>query len=302
GRTTGAGGRVRRLSPALPATVWGPASRSPGGGAGWLFGPGAARPLRIAQAGMAVLIGLRTALGPYPALAGQPAALFRPRSVFVVLDAMPPRPAIVAVQVVGVVAAVAALVAGGRRRPALIVAWGCLFALAGLRGSLGKILHNDVLLLLAALPVVVARVRPARESVHHGWPVRTALVVTTGAYFFSGLAKLVVSGPAWLAPSNLSAILVEAAEPGRAPAAALGLFVAERPALAALAAAGILILELGFPAVLVSRRARLPFAAGAVAFHAGTWLTLGLDYWCWAAVVALVVPDWSQPRQGRLRP
>ena len=56
-----------------------------------------------------MLLGLRVALGPYRGLAEQPAALFRPVWFLTWLDRMPPVEVIVAVQVVGVLAAALAV-------------------------------------------------------------------------------------------------------------------------------------------------------------------------------------------------
>ena len=44
---------------------------------------------------------------------------------------------------------------------------------------------------------------PAPPGASYGWPVRTAMVVVTGAYFFSGFNKLMFSGLAWATGSNL---------------------------------------------------------------------------------------------------
>lgn len=263
----------------------------------WLFAPGPAERLVAVQLGLAVLVGLRVALGPYPALAGQPPALFRPLSFLRVLDGMPPLGVILAVQVVGVVAAALAVAGAGRgRRGAFAVAWASLLFLAGLRTSLGKILHNDVVLLLAAVPFLAAPAdaRPgAGRSARFGWPVRTALVVVAGAYFFAGLAKMRNSGLAWVTSDNLRFVMYEAAGSGRAFTDRLAAAVAGVPWLATLAAAAILTLELTFPVVLWVRRARPLYAGAAVALHVLTWVTLGIDYWLWAAVVLLVLPDWS---------
>jgi hypothetical protein len=261
----------------------------------WLFGEEAGRRLWVCTTGLAAVMAVRIALGPYRQLADQPAALFRPVPFLRLLPAMPPLWVIVSLQAVGVVAAVLAT-AGWRRSGTFALAWTCLLVLAGLRGSLGKILHNDVLLLLAAVPFLAApavarwdRTRSAR----YGWPVRTALVVVAGGYFFAGLAKLRFSGLAWVTGDNMRFILYDGARGGRAPSPSIALFVADRAWLAHVVAGALLALELTFPAVLVWPRARPTFAAGAAAVHVGTWLTLGLDYWAWIATVVIVLVDWD---------
>lgn len=282
-----------------------------------LFGPGTGRRLLVTQMALAAVIGLRIALGPYLSLAGQPAALFRPVSFLRALDSMPPAGVILGLQVVGTVAAALA-VAGWRRRASFPAAWLCLLLLAGLRSSRGKFLHNDALLLLAAVPFLLAptvcwRDRMARRaSVRFGWPVRTAMVVVAGAYLFSGLAKLASSGTAWVTSDNMRYVLYEAAGGGRVAFPGVPSWLAEQAWLTHALAAVILLLELTFPAILLLQgrsagdRLRALYAGAAVAFHAGTWLLLGLDYWAWAAVVVVVLVDWcplvkrlSRYRQGR---
>src|SRR5688500_4833774 len=111
----------------------------------WLFAPLAARHVRWVRTVLALLIAARLALSPFRALANVPDALFVPVSGLLPFRSVPSVGVIVAVQLVG--AAAALLAAAGRRpRVTLPIAWLALLALAGLRSSLGKILHNDVLL------------------------------------------------------------------------------------------------------------------------------------------------------------
>ena len=261
-----------------------------------LFGPGTARRMLVTQAALAAVIGLRIALGPYLDLTGQPSALFRPVWFLRMLDAMPGTTAIVALQVVGGAAAALAVV-GWRRRASLPVAWVCLLVLAGLRSSRGKFMHNDALLLLAAVPFLLApaaRWRDQARSVRFGWPVHTATVVVAGAYVFSGLAKLTHSGPDWVFTDNLRYVLYQAADGGKVHFPELTTWLADQAGLDHWLAAGVLLFELTFAAVLFgAQRTSYAYAAGAVALHTGTWLALGLDYWAWAAVAAVVLVDWS---------
>ncbi len=272
-----------------------------------LFGPGTARRMLVTQVALAAVIGLRIAVGPYLALAGQPPALFRPVWFLRPLDAMPGPAAILALQVVGATAAALA-VAGWRRRANFPVAWVCLLVLAGLRSSRGKFLHNDALLLLAAVPFLLAPAARWREEVRSprfGWPVHTATVVVAGAYFFSGLAKVVHSGPAWIFSDNLRYVLYQAADGGKVKFPPVATWLAGQAGLAHWLAAGVLLFEITCPAVLFGgRRTSVAYAGGAVALHAGTWLALGLDYWAWAMVAAVVLVDWTpvleRGRAGRL--
>ena len=121
---------------------------------------------------------------------------------------------------------------------------------------------------------------------HYGWPVRSAAVVVAGAYFFAGLAKLVNSGPAWVTSDNMRWILYAAGDSDFA------LFIADRPWLAHLAAAGTLALELGFPLVLWRAWTAWLFVPGAVSLHVAIWLAMGLDYSAQAATVVIVLTNW----------
>ncbi len=269
-----------------------------------LFAAGSAHRLAVVRTGLALTIGLRVALGPYADLAGQPAALFDPPSLLTVLPAMPGRAVLVGIQVV---AATAALAAAFRWRPraTLAVAWLGLLVLAGLKGSLGKVLHNDVLLLLATVPLLGAppdaRVGDHTRSPRAGWPVETAVVVVAVAYFASGAQKLLHSGIDWVTGDNMRWIMYQAAGGNLAPTAALSRAVADRPWLATATAGAVLTFELSAPLLLVTRRTRPWFAAAAVGLHLGTWLTLGLDYWGWALTAAAVLPDWGAGAQTPAR-
>jgi hypothetical protein len=253
---------------------------------GWLFAPTDARNVRRVRIALAVLIAARLVLSPYRALAKVPDSLVVPVSGLVPFRSPPSVTVIVAVQGIGAVAAILAAL-GRRPRITLPVAWLSLLALAGLRSSLGKILHNDVLLLLAALPFLAAPDAKDGDDVE-AWPVRTAMVMVALTYWIIGVQKLVHSGITWVTGDNMRWILYSAAAEGRTVSKAPALFVANRAWLATASAAFLLGMELLFPIVLVWRRSRPAMVAAAFVLHAGTWVLLGLDYWLWAAVVAIV--------------
>lgn len=236
------------------------------------------------RAALAGVVLVRIVLWPFPALADTPRALLQPPTFVRWLPAMPPAAVIVAIQVIG---AVAALYAITRRKGAdkgFVVAWLAFLFLAGLKTSTGKILHNDVLLLLTSFPVVLHR-----EDDESDWPITAALVALASVYFLCGYQKLVHSGLAWVTGDNMRWILYDAAAGDRAPTAAFATAIADRPRAAHLTAAGLLGIELAFPIVVFVRRVRIPFAVAAVVLHTGTWLTLGLDYWSWSLVAAIVL-------------
>jgi hypothetical protein len=280
----------------------------------WLFAPGDPRRLAVVRIGLCGLLAVRLATGPYAELASQPAALFRPISLLRVLERMPPRGLVVALQALALAAAVLAA-AGLWTRIALPLAWAAALPLVAMTSSLGKVVHNDVLLLLCLVPLLPAPAGaawsldarragprpgggrggafcpPAGSGVAYGWPVRTAMVVVAGAYFFSGLAKLLHAGPAWVTSGNLRWVLYASSDQQPVPNP-YALFVADRPALAHLLAAATLAVELGFPLVLWRPRLAWLFLPAAVALHGGIWLAMRLDYSAMAATAVLVMVDW----------
>jgi hypothetical protein len=273
----------------------------------WLFAPGDPRRLAVLRIGLCGLLAVRLATGPYAELASQPAALFRPISFLRVLERMPPEGLVVALQALAVAAAVLAT-AGLWARVTLPLAWAAALPLVAMTSSLGKVVHNDVLLLLCLVPLlpaptsaVWAVVRPGGRKapprtppspgIAFGWPVHTAMVVVAGAYFFSGLAKLLHAGPAWVTSGNLRWVLYASSDQQPTPNP-YALFVADRPALAHLLAAATLVVELGFPLVLWRPRLAWLFLPAAVALHAGIGLAMRLDYSVMAATAVLVMVDW----------
>jgi Vitamin K-dependent gamma-carboxylase len=265
----------------------------------FLFPAASAERLAALRIGLCAILAGRLATGPYAELAGQPQELFRPISFMELLPAMPPRPVVVALQVAGVLAAVLAAV-GLRTRVALPLAWACAVVLNGMLTSTGKVVHNDLVLLLCVVPLLVAPTAdtwsldarrgpypvPGRPLRLYGWPLRTTAIVVAGAYFFAGLAKLVHSGPAWVTSDNLRWALYAAGD------SQLALFIADRPWLAHALAAGTLLLELSFPLALFVPRAAWILVPGAVLFHAGIWLAMGLDYSAQAATAVVVFTNW----------
>lgn len=260
-----------------------------------LFGPETAARLVVVHVGLSVLIGYRIVTGPYRDLAETPPALFDPVPILWWLDSMPSVEVFVGLQVIG---AVAALAAAFRRWPrlAFAVAWLCLLVLAGLRGSRGKVVHNDLLLLWAAAPLLLAPVvHDVRELVarrRYGWPIRTAIVITALIYFFAGLHKLRRSGIDWVFGDNMQYLMLWGPSIGEPKWAGLATWVGETALIAKASGAFILGFEITFLVVLVVHRLRFWYGLGAVFLHTMTWFVLGLDYWAWALTVPLLLIDW----------
>jgi hypothetical protein len=201
----------------------------------------------------------------------------------------------VAIQVVGVLAALAAVL---RRRPrlAFAVAWLCYLVLAGLRGSRGKVLHNDLLLLWVSAPflfapaVIDVRDRIARRR--YGWPIRVAIVITALIYLFAGYHKLRRSGPSWAYGDNMRYLSLWGPSVGASGWAGIARWTGENLWVARASGVFILGLELTFPVVIFLRWTRVLYAVAAVVLHVMTWFLLGLDYWAWAITVPLLMVDW----------
>lgn len=261
----------------------------------WLFAPEAAGRVRAMRLLLALLIAVRLATGPHRGLAGQPSALFRPVWFLRWLDQMPSTEVLVTIQVLGIVAAVLAVL-GWRERGTFLVAWSSLFVLAGLRASRGKVLHNDLPLLLVAGVVVLApvglKLLDDRRSAAWGWPVRTSLVVVSGVYVLSGLQKVISSGPAWVLSDNLRNVLYSATLTGHAPTDSVALFIADRPWLAHLAAFAAIAIELGGVVIVLRPRARVAYLVAVTGLHVSIFLTHGLDYSMWVGTAAVVLIDW----------
>ena len=275
----------------------------------WLFAPEPPQRLAALRIGLCALLALRLGLRPnlYVDLAEQPPALFRPLSFAKLLAHMPPRGVLLAALVIGTLAAAIAAV-GFKARLALPVAWVCGAFLNGMLTSQGKVVHNDVLLLLCLFILIPARHSDAWSldawrgrrrrkvpdpapgpSPRYGWPVRTAMLIVALAYCIIGVHKLQYSGLAW-AGDNLRWVLYTASDSQNGNAVAL--FVADRPLLAHALAWGTLVVEVGFPLVLLWPVTRWVFVPGALALHAGIFATMKLNYVAMAGTVVIVYTNW----------
>jgi len=245
---------------------------------------------------LAVVIGVRLALSPFAAAVGQPEALWLPRGTGLVFPRPPSVAVVVGLQLLGVAGVVLHL--WRRRLAPLVVAWVCLLLLAGVRTSLGKILHNDVLLVLATAPVLLAGRDPDDQEARTGLNAAAAIVLLS--YLAAGWWKLLRSGPAWALSDNLRWSL--AAGRGGARWSALAGWLVATPVACIGLACGILTLEAGSFVVWLRPRLAPLFVAAATLMHLGTWLVLGLDYFAHLATVAVVLLGWARMRRVTCRP
>jgi hypothetical protein len=289
---------------------------------GWVFAPEDARRLAALRIGLCGLLALRLAFSDYGVVAGRPAALVQPLSYMHLFERMPWQEVVTALQICGVFAALVAA-AGLAPRASLPVAFVCFLTLNGIfQNMLPVRFYNDVVLTLCVLVLLASGAAPSeawslrepmRRALHrlrrrrapeaafavnptfngerYGWPIRTAMIAIALAYFFVGFQKWRNSGLPWVTSDNLRWILYASSD-GRSPPNGLALFIADRPLLGHVFAAGALLLETCFPLVLFVPRLRWLFLPGVVAMHVGIRLAIGLDYSAQWLTLLIVFINW----------
>jgi hypothetical protein len=271
----------------------------------FLFAPEDARRLAAVRIALFGAVALRLLTdGAYGFVAGQPRSLFDPVSVFHLLSSMPSPELTTAVQVVGVVAALSAA-CGLVPRVSFPAAFAAFAFLNLMLNGTGKIVHNDVVLTLCLLPLLVApaaasrcwsvRRRPApaeRVGVAYGWPIRTAMAIVAIAYLFAGVQKLRYSGIDWVTSDNLRFVLWASSDSQASPNS-LALFVADHAWIYHALAASTIVVEVGFILCLPFSRLRWFFVPAAIGLHLGIWAAMGLDYLPQAWTVLVVFVNWA---------
>jgi len=291
----------------LPASAVPPALLR--GAERFVFAAQDARRLAALRIGLFGLLALRLATnGDYAQVADQPRAFFDPVSLFEPLPGMPPSELTAIVQVAGVLLAVVAA-AGLAPRLTFPAAYACALFLNLMLNATGKIIHNDVVLMLCLLALVASPRAASRvwalrlrgrsgpmavassRGAAYGWPIRTAMIVIALAYLLVGLQKLRYSGLGWITSDNLRWVLYASSDAQPEPNQ-LALFVADRAWLAHLVAAITVATEIGFISCLRWARLRWLFVPAAVGLHLGIGLTMRLDYSAQALTVIIVFVNW----------
>jgi hypothetical protein len=276
----------------------------------FVFAPEDARRLAALRIGLFGLLAMRLAVNDYGRVAGQPRALFDPISVFELLPSMPSTELTSVVQAIGIAAGLLAA-AGIWPRASFPAAFASALFLGLMLNAAGKVIHNDVVLMLCLLPLLAtprtasrawalrlsggdreARAAQSRlTGPAYGWPIRTAMIVVALAYLLVGFQKLRYSGLDWITTDNLRWVLYASSDVQSDPNQ-LALFVADRAWLAHLLAAATIAIELGFVLCLPFARLRWLFVPGVVGLHLGIGLTMGLDYSAQALAVVIVFVNW----------
>ena len=124
------------------------------------------------------------------------------------------------------------------------------------------------------------------------WPIVLIQLLFAQIYFFAGWSKLAASGLSWLSPENIRNYVLVLDQligfPGGTPG---GNAIIRWPAVAAGTALAGLLLDLLFPLVLVSRRARWVLLPAAAFFHVANGVVFHI--WFQNAPLLLLFVDWE---------
>jgi hypothetical protein len=213
-----------------------------------------------------------------------------------VFPTVPSAPWLILIECAGLIGVVA-VIAQWRPVFMLRVAWLALLVLGAFHSSAGKIMHNEVLLLLTTVPLLFsapdARIGDRRESMRWGWPPRAALAVMATVYFLTGVQKMRHTGVSWVLGDNMSWVLYAGAASPRAPFPELTATIAGMHWVTHVLAAGAVTLEILAPLLVIWPATRAIFVVGVCTMHASIGLLMGLDYSGWVLTVLAVALPWN---------
>jgi hypothetical protein len=170
---------------------------------------------------------------------------------------------------------------------ALLLLW-----VTSYRNSWGMVFHTENLAVLhvavlslsnadAALARGTASEPAIADHGRFGWPIRLICAITAATYLIAGLAKLRLTGLDWIdgevLRSHLAHDAVRKIQIGSVHSA-FGLWLAQYAWPARILSPFTLLLELGAPLALISRRVALPWAIGVWTFHVGVLLTMAIAF------------------------
>jgi predicted DCC family thiol-disulfide oxidoreductase YuxK len=174
------------------------------------------------------------------------------------------------------------------------VAFGLGLYLLGLSNNIGKVDHNDGIVLWSFLVMAIARsgdgwsidslLRAARgkiaPSLHaeYRWPPRMMQVLMAVVFCIAGIAKLRASGLAWAFSDNLRNTFIMQYYLSDPPLRGLLLWIASQRWLCEFLAISTLVCETGAPLALVSRWARWILIPSLFLMQLGNELVLGINF------------------------
>jgi hypothetical protein len=191
-----------------------------------------------------------------------------------------------------------AIALGVGTRTAILASILCIFYLKGARDSITGDDHHRYylpvhvlfLLMLSRSGEVLAlgprwrgALRARIEEWEASWPIRAMQVYIASFYLWSAIAKMRVSGLAWIANGgHVHATLIDRSvmwgvgEGGQVLENSLAFALAQSPTLCTALGIAVLLMEAGFPLILVIRstRLRLLFLSGVTAFHVANFVLI----------------------------
>ncbi len=184
--------------------------------------------------------------------------------------------------------------------------------LLGIEQCFGKIHHDPavfvfIFLILAcsrcadAISIDAALKRKlAPPSGEYTWPIHMAWLVLSIAYFAAGLSKLKTSGLHWVFSENIQLTIIAHYYPigSSFPISRTGLTLAQWPWICQLLAAGTLVIELGYPLAIFSRRARWAIVPCALIMHVVIMATVGPQFWSFMIASIFWIPFAMRPQEA----
>jgi hypothetical protein len=229
---------------------------------------------------------------------------FRPVGIVSLLAAPLPAAWVYAIDCLALASGVAFVCGAGFKLVGPVFA-ALLLWMTSYRSSWGMIFHTDNLLVLHVLVLAVSpaadtlswdarrRTRAGKvaeaaaatgfgdEHARYGWAIRTMAVLTASTYVLAGVAKLKLSGGAWLGGGLLRSHIaydnLRKLELG-SEVSALGVWFVKHPAVFAPLAIMTMLVELGAPLALLHRRAALAWCVAAWSFHVGVALLMSITF------------------------
>lgn len=256
-----------------------------------VMGPGPSQRLLLAHRLLAAALTVRLLKHRWWQAGARPDALFEPVWIISWLGRPPSTAILVIAQVIGVVAGIGTVI---RRAPRIgfVLVWSSLVFLAAVWGSSGKVMHNDLLLITVATPMLFTAL-PSRDATSStrtewGWAPRAALILCGLVYLATGVQKLRHSGLAWVTSDNMAWVVRQGSS---IVGPDLNASVGRHVALLSVVAGTALAVELAVPVLLAFRRTRILVPMLSFTMHASIWALLGLDYSAWVlAVFAVTMP------------